>query len=86
MPDTRHRVAVQLEDATYERIRVLAFQSRTTIPEMIRRCVDAQLEGVEPAVIPEIKGAPRPLTAKPNLSADSLRLNMKASKPRRPKS
>ncbi len=34
MPDTQRRVAVQLDEGTYERIRIFAFQCRTTIPEV----------------------------------------------------
>jgi len=79
MPDTRHRVAVQMDDETYERIRILAFQCRTTIPEIIRRCVDGHLDTIELAVVSEAKGIFRQFTqgTSPATPAD-LRTNKDA--------
>jgi hypothetical protein len=41
------RLNLQLDEQLYERIRLLAFKSRTSIAEIIRRCIDRSLEQVE---------------------------------------
>lgn len=41
------RLNLQLDGSLYERIRLLAFRSRKSIAEIIRRCIDASLEQVE---------------------------------------
>ena len=80
MPDTQRRVAVQLDEGTYERIRIFAFQCRTSIPEIIRKCIDTQLDKVELAVIPEVKGKMRQWVKPEDRTLEGLRMN-KAAKP-----
>jgi hypothetical protein len=41
------RVNVQFDEATFERIRLVAFKARVSIAEVIRRCVGASLDQVE---------------------------------------
>jgi len=41
------RVNVQLDEAVFERIRLVAFQARISIAEVIRRCVQISLDQVE---------------------------------------
>jgi len=37
------RINLTVDKATYERLRLLAFEQRTTIPEIIRQAIDKQL-------------------------------------------
>jgi hypothetical protein len=41
------RLNLQLDEQLYERIRLLAFKSRKSIAEVIRRCVETSLDKVE---------------------------------------
>jgi predicted DNA-binding protein len=38
---------LQLDEQVYERIRLLAFKSRKSIAEIVRRCVETSLDNVE---------------------------------------
>jgi hypothetical protein len=60
----KERVLIQLPVEDMERIRLLAFQCRFHIAEIVRRCVQQALDAVELAVVSEAqsKGRLRPIT------------------------
>ncbi len=49
------RVNVQLDEAIFDRIRLVAFQARTSIAEVIRRCIQTSLAQVEKDLTAEKK-------------------------------
>jgi hypothetical protein len=45
--EVKERIMIQLDPETVARIRIFAGQTRTSVAEVIRRCVDESLDRVE---------------------------------------